>query len=304
MEVYSHLDEIPSGRAPEGLTEGCLVLEGGAWRGLYTQGVLDVFMENGLNLQTVIGTSAGAMAGMSYVSGQIGRAARFNLAHRHDKNYVGIKAMLEDHGITGFSYLFRTLKTEDPIDEERFYDPARKFIVTATNIETGQTEFFDRDSCDIEKAVQASATVPYISEAVEIGSGRYLDGGIGTKIAYQKAIDDGHEKIVVVRTRDRNFRKPVHRPLGLTRREYRHYPLLKNSLMEEAPRYNVLVDRLDLLEEQGRLYVLAPSEPIDIRRFEGDLDRLGEIYFLGRRDALEYLPEIREYLETDCNQKN
>ena len=295
MEIYSRLEEIPSGNASEKLTPGCLVLEGGAWRGLYTQGVLDVFMENDLNIQTVIGTSAGAMAGMSYVSGQIGRAARFNLRHRHDRHYVGVGALLEDHGITGFSYLFRILKEEDPINEERFFDPARRFVVTATNIETGETEYFDRDACDIEKAVQASATVPYVSEAVWIGDKRYLDGGIGVKIPYQWALDQGFEKILVIRTRDRNFRKPVHRPLGLTRREYRHYPLLKKDLMEEAPRYNVLVDNLNLLEEQGRLKVLAPSRPVDIRRFEGDMEVLGDIYFLGRRDALDHLDEIRAY---------
>ena len=299
MEDFEKIKDIHRGRASENITDGCLVLEGGAWRGLYTQGVLDTFMENDINIQTTLGVSAGAMAAMTYLSGQIGLSASFNLGYRHDQNYFGVKAMAKDHGVTGFSFLFEHLSDIEPLDKERFFDPKRRLVVTCTNIETGETEYFEKkDSDEIFKAIQASASVPYVTEAVEINGKRYLDGGISCKLPYFWAFHEGFKKVVVVRTRAKDFRKTPHRPLNLTHIEYKRYPALQRDLLEEVPNYNLILDRLDQLEEQGRVYVLAPSKPVNIHRFEGDLNTLFDIYDLGRRDALEHLEEIRSYLNS------
>ena len=299
MEEFERLKDIHRGNASDIITEGCLVLEGGAWRGLYTQGVLDTFMEHDLNIQTTLGVSAGAMAAITYLSGQIGLSTTFNLGHRHDQNYFGVGALAKDHGVTGFTYLYEHLADIEPLNEERFFDQRRRLVVTCTNIETGETEYFEKkDSKEIFYAIKASASVPYVSEAVEINGKRYLDGGISCKLPYFWAFDEGFDKVVVVRTRAKDYRKPVHRPLELTHIEYKKYPALQKDLLEEAPHYNLLLDRLDQLEEQGRVYVLAPSEPINIKRFEGDLDTLFNIYDLGRRDALAHIEEIKTYLNS------
>lgn len=298
MKTYSRVNEIPTGEASGVIVQGCLVLEGGAWRGIYTQGALDAFMENDLNFQTTIGVSAGAMSGMSYVAGQIGRSARINLTYRHDKNYCGIGAFKRDKGITGFSYLFNDISKDDPLNEERFFDEKKRFVVVATDIENGTATYFEKDSdVDIFKAIQASASVPYVTKPVEINEKYYLDGGIAVKVPYEWALDQHFNKIVVIRTRDKEFRKATGKQNHLIDAEYSKYPQLKRLLHAEASNYNSSLDKLDGLEEQGKLFVLAPSKPITISRFEGDMDKLGDLYWLGYQDALDHMNDIKEYLK-------
>ena len=124
--IYKDLDKLPEGRADNNITDGCLILEGGGWKGLYTVGVLDCMMMNGINISSVIGVSAGALSSVGYVSGQIGWSARIDLTYRHDTNYCGFGAMKRDHGVTGFSYLFNDITKALPLDEERFMSPSRK----------------------------------------------------------------------------------------------------------------------------------------------------------------------------------
>ena len=289
--------EILDGDAGNEITPGCLVLEGGAFRGLYTQGVLDVLMQNHINMECTIGVSAGALSGMNYVSGQIGRSALINLSYRHDSDYIGFGALRRDHGITGFSYLFNDISKQEPLDEEKFNDPRRRFVAVATNVETGEATYFERNYCsDIIKAVSASASVPYVTEPVEIDGQHYLDGGIKDRIPFGWALKEGYEKIVVIRTRDAEYRKPVSRPLGITAVEYRRYPALKIDLDEGAAQYNIEIDTLESLQAQGRIFVIAPSDPINISRFEGDLDALYEVYRLGVKDGREQVEALQAYL--------
>ena len=158
-KIFSGINELPSGEASDKITEGCLVLEGGAFRGVYGEGVLDALMEEGINLSCTIGVSAGAMNGLNYVSGQIGRSARFNLRYRHDQHYVGLPAVRNNGGLIGFDFAFEEYDKIDPLNKERFYDPKRRFLAVATNILTGKPEYFDRDTCsDIMRAIRASAS--------------------------------------------------------------------------------------------------------------------------------------------------
>ena len=293
-----NFDELPHGTASTNITRGLLVVEGGAWRGMYTQGALDAMMEEDINLSAVIGVSAGAMSGFSYAAGQIGRSVYLNLRHRHDSNYTGAGAILRDHGVTGFSYLFGELSKEWPLDEERFNDPNRRFVAVATNIETGAAEYFEKGKCsDIYKAIQASATVPYVSEAVEIDGKRYLDGGIATRIPLDWALAQPEKKIVIIRTRDRKYRKKLHATNRVAKFEYgKKYPNLMYDLYQEAQNYNMLIDRIQRLESIGRIFVLTPSEPISIRHFEGNVEKLAEIYWLGYHDAKKAAASMKEYL--------
>ena len=298
-KVYSGIDDLPQGTASDHITEGLLVLEGGAWRGMYTQGALDALMEEDINLSATIGTSAGAMSGMSYVSGQIGRSARLNLRHRHDSEYTGGRAVVKEHGVTGFNYLFFELGKEIPLDAERFFNPKRRFIATVTNIETGETEYMEKGKCpDIFRAIQASASVPYVTEAVEIDGKRYLDGGIAEKIPLDWAMAQPEKKKILIRTRDRSYRKPLKAKSRAARLEYgKRYPNLMMDLYQEAAHYNILLNRIDQLEELGKLFVLAPSRPVTISRFEGDVEELGALYWLGYNDAKVAAPAMKEYLK-------
>ena len=206
-KIYRHIADLPSGTASDTLTEGCLVLEGGGWKGLYTVGVLDCMMKNDINFSSVVGVSAGALSAIGYVSGQIGWGARIDLTYRHDKNYCGIGAFKRDKGITGFSYLFDDILKELPLDERRLMDPSRRLAVTATNLNTGKITYFEKGNCDLFRAVQASATVPFVSRPVMIDGEPYLDGGCAEKIPLSWADTKKTKKIIVVRTRELSYRR-------------------------------------------------------------------------------------------------
>ena len=331
---------IPHGRAADTLIPGCLVLEGGAFRGLYTQGYLDAMMENGLNLSCVIGVSAGALAGVNYVSGQIGRSARTNLAYRHDSRYIGARSLLHSHSILDVGFLTEERGVLEPLDRARFDRPEQRFVAVATNCETGAATYFEKGKCgDILLAARASATMPFISPVVMIEGTPYLDGGCACAIPYKWAMEEGFEKILVLRTRDAGFRdkgrvrrradalaegymkrrlpgagriyraypavaeRLVRREQSAVNRIYRDYPALAAALSEGSRRYNHQCEELRRLHKQGRLLQLCPSRPIEVGVIEGDVNKLRDLYFLGRDDCLAQLPALRQYLGLEDTKK-
>ena len=298
--VYRGMDSVPTGQAKNWLVPGCMVLEGGAFRGVYTSGVLDALMQANINLQTTIGVSAGALVGLNYVSGQIGRAARMNLLLRHDDRYVGITAMKHNKGVIGFDYMFSDeIEGVEQFDEERLMRPDRRFLAVAANLRTGKEEMFEAGKCDnIYLACQASASMPYVSKPVEMNDDLYLDGGCCCKIPYQWALNEGFEKIVVIRTRDRSFRKEI-APLknrAAANTVYRHYPKFIDAVEHSDEMYNAQCDELEKLEQTGRIFTIAPSRPVEISRLEGDMEKLGSLYDLGYMDARNQLDALKDYL--------
>ena len=331
---------IPHGRAADTLIPGCLVLEGGAFRGLYTQGYLDAMMENGLNLSCVIGVSAGALAGVNYVSGQIGRSARTNLAYRHDSRYIGARSLLHSHSILDVGFLTEERGVLEPLDRARFDRPEQRFVAVATNCETGAATYFEKGKCgDILLAARASATMPFISPVVMIEGAPYLDGGCACAIPYKWAMEEGFEKILVLRTRELAFRdrgrvrrradalaegyvkrklpgagriyraypavaeRLVRREQSAVNRIYRDYPALAATLSEGSRRYNHQCEELRRLHKQGRLLQVCPSRPIEVGVIEGDVNKLRDLYFLGRDDCLAQLPALRQYLGLEDTKK-
>ena len=295
-KVYRHLDKLPSGRASEKLTHGCIVLEGGGWKGLYTLGVLDCLMKNDINFTSTVGCSAGALSAIGYVSGQIGWGARIDLTYRHDSNYCGIGAIKRDHGVTGFTYLFKKILRDMPLDKKRLNDPSRRLAVSATNLLTGQVEYFEKGKCNLSKAIQASATVPYVSKPVIINGVPYLDGGCTEKIPYPWWAQSGEEKDIVVRTRELSYRrKPgVSKAAKLI---YRKYPKLLESMEKTNRHFNEMVDMLEEKSASGGIFLIAPSKPVTVSRFDGDMDKLGALYWQGYRDMNSRLDLLRDYLK-------
>lgn len=297
--TWSGIDTIQCRPAPETVVPGCLVLEGGSFRGCYTTGVLDVLMENGINLQTTIGTSAGALNGYNYVAGAIGRAAKINLGYRHDHRYFGPRSAVKSRGVVGFNFILDEIEEELPFDRERFESPDRRFLVTVTNCETGQVQYCEKGvTPDFQKAVQASASMPFVSEMVMVDGVPCLDGGCSVKIPYQWALDQGFEKILVIRTRPEYFRSSEEGDATeeLADRIYRNHPKLADLLKGQGQRYNADCDRLEALTQEGKLMQLCPSGSIAVSTLEGDMEKLGALYLLGRCDAMIHLQEIREYL--------
>ena len=297
-KVYSRMESIPNGRASDVIIPGCLVLEGGAFRGLYTQGLLDFWMQNDINFQTVIGVSAGALSAAAYMSGQIGRSARVNLGYRHNSNYIGVKALSKAHSPIRLDFLIHDYDQIEPLDMERFHDSRRRLVVVATNCQTGKPEFFEKDNCtDLILGIKASASMPYISPMVEVDGKKCLDGGCSCAVPYQWAIDEGYRKIVVVRTREHGFRKPESKLKNTARRVYRRHQEFAEALDDSSARYNRQCDEMERLAEEGRLFMVEPSESVTVGRVEGDMEKLGALYWLGYHDGEKTLGALREYLE-------
>lgn len=304
-------EAIPRGRAALEVTEGCIILEGGAWRGLYTQGALDVLMQEGILFQTTIGISAGAMSGIAYLSGSIGMSARWNLGHRLDPSYFGKTAFRTDHGITGFRYFFEKSQEEEPVDAERFWDRRREFIVGATNCLTGRVHYFRKNSHipgdgepsdwseenSFLRAIAASASVPYLSLPVRIDDVPYLDGSCAVNIPLHLAQRMGFQKIMVLKTQDRSFRAAEGKENRAAKAEYgKIYPNLNRALQTNHERYNRTLDEIDRLEKEGRIFVLAPSQPIVHGNLQKDPEKLSGYYWMGYHDMKAQLPALHAYL--------
>ncbi|MBR3361701.1 MAG: patatin family protein [Lachnospiraceae bacterium] len=297
-KIYSKVNTIPKGQASARLIDGCLALEGGAFRGLYTQGFLDAMMINDINLSCVIGISAGALSGVNYVSGQIGRSGRINLTYRHDGRYVGLRAFLKSHSPLDISFLVEERGIiKEKLDEERFYRPEQRFIAVTTNELTGETVYFEKGKCnDILKAVQASATMPIISPPVMIDGVPYFDGGCSCNFPYQWAMEQGYRKILVIRTRELSYRKEV-KESKLSLRMYQKYPAFARKLADRDSIYNQDCDDVERLHHEGQLLLLAPSQPVTVTRLEKDMEKLGDLYWLGYQDCIDRLEEIKTYLK-------
>lgn len=278
-----------------------LVLEGGSLRGLFTAGVLDVFMERGILFSYVNGVSAGAMNALSYISNQPGRTLRVDLDYLHDKRFMSLQNLMKKREIFSFEFLFGELsETLVPFDYQAFSASEQEFEAVATRCRTGKPEYFSNKTCtDIYKAVQASSSIPVLSHMITVDGKKYLDGGVSMPVAYQRAFDKGYKKAVVVLTRHKGFqKKPSDR---LSDKAFHRYfaplPKLMAAIEQIPERYNQMQEEMNTLEAEGKLFILRPDHPVNVSRFERDKMKLQKLYGDGRRVAEEKLEELCRYLE-------
>lgn len=296
MKVYSKLNEIPKGHASDIITPGCLVQEGGAFKGVYGEGAQDALMKEGINLECAVGVSAGAVNGFNYISGQLGRPARLNLKYRHHWRYVGLYPLLRDGNAIGFSFMFSGFAEEEPLDIERFNSPDRRFVAVATDARTGETVYLERGrSSDIFKAIRASSAMAYLARPVNLDGLRLLDGACSVKIPYRWALDQGYEKIIVVHARLKGSRRDE-KPSRLTKICYPFSPRFQAALDGVNAKANQDEQELMMLEEDGRLINIYPSKDLGVSHLEKDVEKLGELYWLGYNDTLSAMPRIKAYL--------
>ena len=298
MKAYKGLDNIPQGIASDKLTHGCLVVEGGALRSMYAMGALDALMMNDINLDCYIGVSAGAMSGVNYLSGQIGRGAYLTLKYRHDSRFIGAKAILENKGITGFRFMWGPVQKDIPLRKKQFNNPDRRYVCIATNLCTGKEEYFEKGvDEDFLFYMQAGATVPFGSWPVTVNGVPYLDGGIAKHVPVEWAINEGYEKIVVIRTREKTFKAKKEFSDVIVNTLYKKkYPKMATKLRLNSYFYNKEIDNLNKLEAQGRIFQLAPSRPLELTLFCNDLDELADLYYMGLNDTKEHIEDVKKYL--------
>lgn len=283
------------------MIKAALVLEGGALRGMYTSGVLDTFLKNNMEFECVAGVSAGALNAMSYISKQPGRSAKINLEYCDDPRYIGRKAFIKNKGIIGYDYLFGDIsENKVPFDFKSFDNTNQRFVIVTTNCEKAETEYLERSNCkDLFKAAQASSSMPLASAMVEINDNHYLDGAVTTSIPVKWALEQGYEKIVVVLTRDKTYRKPMisDKMKKLYKLAYHKYPKLIEKLNTMPERYNKLQDELIDLEKEGKIFIIRPEKEVTVSRLEKDKTKLENLYKEGIAEAEKNLESLKNYLK-------
>ena len=277
-----------------------LVLEGGAMRGLFTAGVLDVFMENGIKFDKVIGVSAGACFGCNYVSGQIGRTIRYNIKYARDKRYCSISSLIKTGDIFGGEFCYHTLPTKlDEFDEAAFIASGVDFYMVVTDIETGEAGYHRMQDASYEELewMRASSSMPLVSNIVEIGGGKYLDGGMTDAIPLKACEALGCDKTVTVLTKPRGYRKSHEKTMPLIRHRYRQYPGLIHAMDIRHITYNEQLDHVFKREKDGSNFVICPKSPLPLGHICHDPLVMREAYDIGRSGANEVMPALERFLE-------
>ncbi len=278
-----------------------LILEGGAMRGLYSAGVLDVLMKNKIGFDVVYGVSAGALFGLNYKSRQIGRVLRYNLKYANNKNYMGLYSLITTGNIMNKDFCFKKLVYElDKLDFETYNTSPVDFYAVVTNIQTGKPEYIKID--DAEKGMEyfrASGSMPFVSKPVEMGGKLYLDGGISDPVPLKKVLETGAQKIVIILTRPWGYRKKNLHLNFLYKLFYKNFPNFVGTASNRFQTYNETMDLIEKYEREKKIVVLRPSKLIKIKRVEKDVNKLQAMYDLGAADCTDRLEEIREYLKQE-----
>lgn len=274
-----------------------LVLEGGAMRGLYTAGVLDVFLENNIKVDGIIGVSAGVLFGVNYLSKQKGRAIRYNKKFAKDKRYMGMRSFLTTGNIINKDFAYYEIPFKiDVFDEETFEKSNTDFWATVTNIETGEAEYLKLNNVfEQMELLRATSAMPIVSEIIEIDGKKYLDGGVSDSIPVEKCKSMGYDKIIVVLTRTIEYRKKK-ASSTLAKIKYKEYPKLIETMENRYKKYNETVEKIIDMENKKEIFVIRPSKDLKIKRIEKDVDKLQAMYDLGVSDCKKQLEDLKEYI--------
>ncbi len=276
-----------------------LVLEGGAMRGLFTAGVLDVLMEKGVAFDGVIGVSAGAAFGSNLVSGQIGRSLRYNLAYCRDKRYCSLRSLLRTGDLFGAEFCYRTLPLSlDLFDFDAYRESPTAFYAVATDVDTGEAVYLDCKGVDdprVLDAIRASASMPLVSRPVSLDGRRLLDGGVSDSVPLEYFESIGYTKNLVVLTKPLGYRRKRASRLacGLLRR----YPGVARAMRERHIRYNETLQSIERREAAGEILVIRPDVPLPIGRTSHSKSDLQAVYDLGRAVAERRLDDLLRFLK-------
>lgn len=274
-----------------------LIMEGGALRGMFTCGVIDVFMEENIEFDGAAGISAGAAFGCNVKSRQIGRAIRYNKKYCRDPRYCSVRSLLKTGDLFGVDFCYRELiDVLDPFDRETFGHNPMEFYVGATDVETGNIVFHkctDGGKTDIDW-IRASASMPVVSKPVRIGKYLLLDGGITDPVPFRFMERKGYNRNVIILTQpDEYVKKPSAPAVQVMLRKY---PKVAQAMAVRHVRYNRQMQQIREMESAGRVFVIRPPEKLGISRTEKDPKKLERVYQTGRMTATEQLDQIRAFL--------
>ena len=276
-----------------------LVLEGGAMRGMYTAGVLDVMMENQIEVDGVVGVSAGAVFGCNYKSRQIGRVIRYNTAYCQDPRYISWRSLIKTGDLYGEQFCYHELPDVlDPFDRKAYEANPLDFYVTCTDVHTGRPVYHLCNKGDAEDIqwMRASASMPLAAKVVSVAGHDLLDGGVSDAIPISWFRSIGYKRNIVILTQPEGYRKKKSTMVPLLKLFLKKHPAIADAMMKRHEVYNSTLDEVQHLQEAGNTFVLRPSKQTGIKRTERNPEKLRELYQLGRQDATEKMVAIRDFV--------
>lgn len=278
-----------------------LVLEGGSLRGLYSAGVLDIMMDNDINIDCIVGTSAGALFGPNYFSNQRGRAIRYNKRFCKDRRNISMLSFILTGNVVNKNFAYYKITKElDIFDNETFMKSGKELYVTATNIESGKCEYFKINDVleDMEK-LRATSAIPIMTRPVKIDDKYYLDGGVSDSIPVKKCLELGCDKVIVVLTQPEGFikKKISDKKVKTIKFVFRKYPKLIERMLNRHNDYNECINYINELEKEGKAFVIRPSENLDIDLIERNPEKLEDIYQIGIKDMKKKIKNLKKYLK-------
>lgn len=278
-----------------------LVLEGGAMRGIYSAGVLDYLLEQGIHFDYIVGVSAGCGNAVNYVTGQIGRTKKV-ITHENAESYFGFHQLAKNHKLLNLDKLVRGYGEEEfPFDYDKFAASDVECETVVVNCETGLAEYLSnyRDKEEFYQASMATCSLPFMSDMVEINGRKYLDGSIVDSIPVKRAVDKGCDRVVLVLTKSEDESATDYSKLKkLICKKYKNYPKLIEALLNRKDAYEKQLEYMGQLERDGRLMVIRPSKPL-MKRFEKDMKVVNASYDYGYSMIQELYPKLRAFLCTD-----
>ncbi len=277
-----------------------LVLEGGAMRGMFTAGVLDVFMENAVTFDGMVGVSAGAAFGCNFKSRQIGRALRYNVNYCRDKRYCSFRSLIKTGDMYGADFCYREIpKKLDVFDDKAYDENPMKFYAVCTDVENGAPCYFrcDRSDDEFTEILRASASMPLVSRMVGIRGRLFLDGGVSDSIPLKFFEKEGYGRNIVVLTRPLGYAKKKSCVVPLMKLKYKKYPQLVRAMEQRHIVYNETLEYIAKKEAAGEILVIRPQKELALSRTEHDGEKLKAAYNEGVAQAQRRLSEIKAFLE-------
>ena len=277
-----------------------LIMEGGAMRGMFTAGVLDVLMENGLVTDGAIGVSAGAVFGCNYKSHQIGRVIRYNTEYCNDKRYASFKNLVKTGNLYSEQFCYHEVPEKlDPFNEAAFAASSMDFFVVCTDVKTGEPIYHKCRKGDAEDVLwmEASASMPLAAKIVKIGHYGLLDGGVADSIPVRFFESIGYKRNLIILTQPKGYIKKKNKFLPAIRAKYFRYPAFVEAVADRHERYNETLSYISMLEQAGKDYVIRPPIPLEIGAMERDPAQLRRVYETGRAVAQIQVEKIRDFLD-------
>lgn len=277
-----------------------LILEGGAMRGLFTAGVMDVLMEHQITVDGMIGVSAGAAFGCNFKSKQIGRVLRYNKRFCKDPRFCSFRSLIKTGDLYGADFCYRELPEElDIFDNEGFAKDPTKFYVVCTDTESGKAvyERLERSDGEALDWLRASASMPLVSTPVVIGDKKLLDGGIADSVPVRYFESLGYDRNIIVLTQPKGYQKKKNNLLPLMKAVLKQYPAVVEAMARRHTVYNETLEYIKKLEKEGHALVIRPPQKLKVGHVEHNADRLQAAYDIGRQVTLSQLDEIKEFLK-------